>query len=169
MPTPAPKLLDQVRQTLRTQHYAYRTEQAYLYWIKRFILFHHKQHPKNLNSSEIEAFLTHLAVKRHVAPSTQNQALAAVLFLYQQVLRQDLDHPIDAVRARTPPPRLPTVMSKSEVAQVIAALREPYQLLAQLLYGSGLRLIPTSLSAAGWRCAAPWKRCDLQPTLLIIT
>jgi len=76
MPTPAPKLLDQVRQTLRTQHYAYRTEQAYLYWIKRFILFHHKQHPKNLNSSEIEAFLTDLAVKRHVAPSTQNQALA---------------------------------------------------------------------------------------------
>jgi hypothetical protein len=113
MPTPAPKLLDQVRQTLRTQHYAYRTEKAYLYWIKRFILFHHKQHPKTMNSAEIEACLTHLATERHVAPSTQNQALAALLFLYQQVLRQDLDHPIDAVRARSPPPRLPTVMCPS--------------------------------------------------------
>jgi integron integrase len=141
MPAHPPKLLDQVRDTLRTQHYARSTEQAYLNWIKRFILFHHKQHPQTMNSAEIEAFLTYLAVKQHVAPSTQNQALAALLFLYQQVLRQDLDHPIDAVRARTPPPRLPTVMSKSEVAQVIAALREPYQLMAKLMYGSGLRLM----------------------------
>ena len=140
MSTKAPKLLDRVRHTLRTQHYAYSTEQQYLHWIKHFILFHHKQHPQTMNSAEIEAFLTHLAIERHVAPSTQNQALAALLFLYQQVLRQDLDHSIDAVRARTPPRRLPTVMSKSEVAQVIAAMREPYQLMAKLMYGSGLRL-----------------------------
>ena len=111
MNTQPPKLLDQVRHSLRAKHYAYSTEKTYLHWIKRFILFHHKRHPKEMNSPEIEQFLTYLAVEQHVAASTQNQALAALLFLYQQVLRQSLDHPVDAVRARKSK-RLPVVMSK---------------------------------------------------------
>jgi integron integrase len=135
-----PKLLDQVRGTLRRRHYAIRTQEAYLNWIKRFILFHNKKHPTEMNTTEIEQFLTHLAVNKHVAPSTQNQALAALLFLYQQVLHQDLDRPIDAVRAKKPT-RLPVVMNKDEINRVMAHLSAPYQLLAQLLYGSGLRLM----------------------------
>lgn len=135
-----PKLLDQVRDTLRRRHYAIRTEEAYLNWIKRFILFHNKQHPKEMGSQEIEQFLTHLAVNQHVSPSTQNQALAALLFLYQQVLHQELEQPIDAVRAKKKQ-RLPVVMNKDEVKRVIALLSDPYQLMAQLLYGSGLRLM----------------------------
>ena len=91
---------------LRTKHYSLRTEEVYVYWIKRFIFFHHKRHPKKMNSPEIEAFLTDLAVSKNVAPSTQNQALAGLLFLYQQVLDQPLTKPIDAVRAKTPPSRL---------------------------------------------------------------
>lgn len=140
MLTRSPKLLDRVRQTLRTKHYARRTEETYLNWIKRYILFHHKQHPQQMNTPEIEAFLTHLAVDRRVAAATQNQALAALLFLYQQVLRLPLDRPVDAVRAKTPQ-RLPTVMSQTEVASLIAQLPDPYQLMAKLMYGSGLRLM----------------------------
>jgi integron integrase len=135
-----PKLLDQVRTILRTKHYAYRTEQSYLYWIKRFIFFHNKQHPQTLNSPEIEAFLTHLALEQHVSPSTQNQALAALLFLYQQVLHLDLKGPIDAVRARTSQ-RLPTVLTKAEVSQLLTFLVEPYLLMTNLLYGCGLRVM----------------------------
>jgi integron integrase len=138
--TQPPKLLDQVGYALRTKHYSYHTEQAYLHWIKRFILFHHKQHPQTLNSPEIEAFLTHLAVEQHVAASTQNQALAALLFLYQHVLHQELERPVDAVRATTPA-RLPTVMSQPEVRRVLAYLADPYQLMAKLMYGCGLRLM----------------------------
>ena len=85
-----PKLLDQVRNALRAKHYSIHTEEAYLHWIKRYILFHHKRHPQEMNSPEIEQFLTYLAVERNVAASTQNQTLAALLFLYQQVLRQPL-------------------------------------------------------------------------------
>jgi integron integrase len=135
-----PKLLDQVRHTLRTKHYSLRTEQAYLHWIRRFILFHHKRHPHEMDTPEIEAFLTHLAVNEQVAPSTQNQALSALLFLYQQVLRQELTAPIDAVRAKKPQ-RLPVVLSQSEVARLMTHLTEPYQLMARLLYGCGLRLM----------------------------
>jgi integron integrase len=140
MSSPPPKLLDQVRHTLRVKHYARRTEEAYLNWIKRFILFHHKRHPNTMNVPEIEAFLTHLAVHDRVSASTQNQALAALLFLYQQVLHQPLDGSVDAVRAKTPH-RLPVVMSQTEVARVLAHLAEPYHLMARLLYGSGLRLM----------------------------
>lgn len=136
----SPKLLDQVRQRLRVKHYSIRTEEAYLNWIKRFILFHHKRHPQEMNSAEIEQFLTHLAVEQHVAPSTQNQALAALLYLYQNVLQLPLDHPIDAVRAKKPK-RLPGVMSQTEVQRLIANLSGDYQLMAKLLYGSGLRLM----------------------------
>jgi len=140
MPEPAPKLLDQVRHVLRLKHYAIRTEQAYIDWIRRFILFHHKRHPKDMGSAEVEAFLTHLAVKKQVSASTQNQALAALLFLYNHVLHQDLLEPIAAVRAKGTG-KLPTVMEQAEVRQVIAQLSDVYQLMAQLMYGSGLRLM----------------------------
>ncbi|MBE7550529.1 MAG: integron integrase [Anaerolineales bacterium] len=140
MPEPAPKLLDQVRYTLRVKHYSLRTEEAYLDWIKRYILFHHKQHPQELNSPDIEAFLTHLAVDQRVAASTQDQALSAVLFLYREVLRQELLYPIDAVRAKQPT-HLPTVLSKAEVSRLLSRLSDPYELMAKLLYGCGLRLM----------------------------
>ena len=98
------KLLEQMRDVLRTQHYAIRTENAYVDWAKRFILFHQKRHPAAMGRVEIEAFLTHLAVDRHIAASTQNQALSALLFLYKEVLRQEVGS-VDAVRAQaqTPP------------------------------------------------------------------
>ena len=137
---PKPKLLDQVRHALRAKHYSLNTEETYVSWIKRFILFHHKRHPQEMNSPEIEQFLTHLAVDQNVAAATQNQALAALLFLYQQVLQQPLLHPIDAVRAKTPQ-RLPVVLSQAEVARLIANLPDHYRLIAKLLYGSGLRLM----------------------------
>src|SRR6266568_7155514 len=98
------KLLDQMRDVLRTQHYAIRTENAYVDWARRFILFHQKRHPQEMGTAEIEAFLTHLAVERHVAASTQNQALSALLFLYKAVLHQEVEsvESVDAVRARKP-------------------------------------------------------------------
>jgi len=134
------KLLDQVRDAIRLKHYSIRTEQSYVAWIKRYILFHHKRHPRDMGSAEIEAFLTHLAVKENVAASTQNQALSALLFLYREVLRQDLDGPIDSIRAKRPK-RLPTVLTKDEVRRVIGELSGTHRLMAQLLYGSGLRLM----------------------------
>lgn len=140
MPDHPPKLLDQVRAALRRKHYALRTEQTYLAWIKRFILFHTKRHPRTMGATEITAFLTHLAVREHVSASTQNQALAALLFLYRDVLDLPIDLPIDAVRAKRPQ-RLPTVLTKDEVSALLAAMHEPYALMARLLYGSGLRLM----------------------------
>jgi site-specific recombinase XerD len=106
------KLLDQVRDAIRVKHYSIRTEEAYVNWIKRYILFYNKRHPQEMGVSEIEAFLTHLAVDQNVAASTQNQALSALLFLYREVLRIDLQEPIDAVRAKQPK-RLPTVLTKA--------------------------------------------------------
>ncbi|MDZ4719030.1 MAG: integron integrase [Roseiflexaceae bacterium] len=135
-----PKLLDQVRAVLRVQHYAIRTETAYVNWIRRYIIFHHKRHPNEMNTAEIEAFITHLAVSENVSASTQNQALAAILFLYHSVLRLELERPVDAVRAHSPI-RLPVVMDRAEVRRVIDCLSDPYRLMAQLLYGSGLRLM----------------------------
>ena len=111
------KLLDQVSDLLRVKHYSYRTEQTYIQWIRRYILFHNKTHPKDMGSAEIEAFLTHLAVQGQVAASTQNQALSAILFLYREVLRQELDASIDAVRAKQPR-YLPTVLTLDEVRSV---------------------------------------------------
>jgi site-specific recombinase XerD len=93
------KLLDQVRDAIRLKHYSYKTEQTYVGWIRRYILFHNKRHPKEMGAAEIEAFLTHLAVEKQVSASTQNQAFSAVLFLYRQVLHQDLGSSINAVRA----------------------------------------------------------------------
>lgn len=134
------KLLDRVRDAIRVKHYSIRTEQAYVNWIRRFILFHDKRHPKDMGAAEIEEYLTYLAVERNVAASTQNQALSALLFLYQNVLKKDLDRPVDAVRAKKPK-RLPTVLTREEAQQVLAAMSGTHQLIAKLLYGAGLRLI----------------------------
>jgi integron integrase len=136
----SPKLLDQVRLALRLKHYSRRTEEAYLDWIKRFILFHHKRHPKEMGLPEIEAFLTHLAVHENVAASTQNQAYSALLFLYRETLHQELDGPINALRARKSH-RLPVVLTQAETRRLISVMSGQYRLMAQLLYGSGLRLI----------------------------
>lgn len=133
------KLLDQLRDVLRTQHYSLRTEKAYVAWSRRFILFHQKRHPKDMGAAEVEAFLSHLALERKVAASTQNQALSAILFLYREVLHQELDS-VNAVRARKPE-HLPTVLTKSEVFRVINAMSGTPQLMAKLLYGSGLRVL----------------------------
>ena len=134
------KLLDQVREAIQVKHYSIRTEQAYVNWIKRYILYHKKRHPREMDAAEIEAFLTYLAVDRNVAASTQNQALSALLFLYRQVLKQDLVGSIDSVRAKRPK-RLPTVLTKEETLRVIGFLSGTHQLMAKLLYGSGLRLM----------------------------
>jgi integron integrase len=133
------KLLDQVRDAIRLRHYSYRTEQTYVDWIHRFILFHNKRHPKEMGAPEIEAFLTHLAVEKRVAASTQNQALCALVFLYRHVLHQEIGLSIDAVRAKQPR-YLPTVLSQHEALAVIGQLSGVYQIIAKLLYGSGLRL-----------------------------
>ncbi len=135
-----PKLLDQLRHTLRLKHYSLRTEQAYANWVKRFILFHQKRHPNTMGAPEIEQFLTHLAVNDHIAASTQNQALSALLFLYHHVLDLDLEETINAVRAKRPH-HLPVVLDKTEVTRLLALLPTPPQLMAQLMYGCGLRLM----------------------------
>ena len=137
---PARKLLDQVRESMRLKHYALSTEEAYVSWIKRFILFHHKRHPKDMGVLEIEAFLTYLATDQHVAASTQNQALNALLFLYRRVLQLNLDNSIEAIRAKRST-YLPTVLTKDETLRVIGAMSGIHQLQAKLLYGCGLRLM----------------------------
>jgi integron integrase len=134
------KLLDQVRDTLRAKHYAYRTEEAYVDWIRRYILFHDKRHPQDMAEADVQAFLTHLAVEGHVAASTQNQALSALLFLYRHVLQQPLaESSVDAVRARQSK-HLPTVLTTTEVQKLLQCLDGTHQLLAKLLYGAGLRV-----------------------------
>lgn len=135
-----PKLLEQVRSKLRTKHYSYRTEQQYVGWIRRFILHYDKRHPKEISGTEVERFLTHLAVERRVSASTQNQALSAILFLYRQVLDVELPWLENVVRARRPA-RLPTVLSRADVEAVLTHLEGTCRIIAQLLYGSGLRLM----------------------------
>jgi integron integrase len=132
------KLLDQVRDVIRLKHYSYRTEQSYVGWIRRYILFHNKQHPKDMGGAEVEAFLTHLAVEGHVSASTQNQAFSALLFLYRNVLNQDLGA-LDAVRAKRSN-YLPTVLTKGEVRSVLENISGVHGLVIRVLYGSGLRL-----------------------------
>ena len=134
------KLLDEVRNTLRVHHYAMKTEKSYVQWIKRFILFHRKRHPAKMGKLEVEQFLTWLAVDRKVAPSTQNQALQAILFLYRKVLNIELAWLNDVVRAKRQQ-RVPVVLSRHEVTAVLVALKGQYQLIGKLLYGSGLRLM----------------------------
>jgi integron integrase len=133
------KLLDQVSDALRTKHYSYRTEQTYIDWIKRYIIFHKKRHPNEMGENEIRAFLTHLAVERKVAASTQNQALSAILFLYRIVLQKEITLPPD-ISNTSRPKRLPTVLSHQEAMSVINQMRGVPRIMTKILYGSGLRL-----------------------------
>ena len=139
VPNP-PKLLDQVRDKIRVKHYSIRTETQYLQWIKRFILFHGKRHPKDMGAAEVEAFLSHLAVAGNVSASTQNQALSALLFLYREILAVELPWLDDVVRAKKPQ-RLPSVLNREEVSLVLERMEGTYGLMARLLYGTGMRLM----------------------------
>jgi site-specific recombinase XerD len=134
-----PKLLEQVRNAIRTRHYSLRTEQTYIQWIKQYIIFNSKRHPSDLGAAEVSAFLSYLAVSRNVAASTQNQALAAILFLYRHVLKQELPWLQDVERAKRPT-RVPLVFTREEVRAVLSHLSHTTWLMASLLYGSGLRL-----------------------------
>lgn len=135
-----PKLLEQVRQQIRLRNYSIRTEAVYAEWVKRYIRFHRYRHPLEMGAPEIEAFLTHLAVNRNVAAATQNQALAALLFLYKEVMKVDLPWLEGIVRAKKPV-HLPVVLTREEVARVLVELSGVQRLVANLLYGSGLRLL----------------------------
>ncbi|NOY29070.1 MAG: integron integrase [Planctomycetes bacterium] len=135
-------MLDQLADVLRAKHYSYRTEQAYIPWVRRFILFHNKRHPREMGAVEIEQFLTHLAVEGRVSASTQTQALCALLFLYKHLLKIDLPA-LDAVRAKRPK-RLPVVLSQEEVSRLfntIEGAHGVYRVMASLMYGAGLRLM----------------------------
>src|SRR2546422_7879058 len=135
-----PRLMEQVRAAIRARHYSLRTEGTYLSWIKRFILFHGKRHPRDMGVQEVHQFLSHLAVEGQVAASTQSQALSAILFLYQQVLQQDIGWLHDVVRAKHPQ-RLPVVLTQDEVANVLRQLSGVPWIMGTLLYGAGLRLL----------------------------
>lgn len=139
VPTSQPRLLDQVRDALRTRHYSRRTEAAYVGWVRRFVVFHGMRHPRELSPSDLSQFISSLA-SQGVAASTQNQALGALLFLYQMVLRIALPELRDVVRAKAPQ-RLPVVLSRGEVASLLGYLHGTEWLMASLLYGCGLRLM----------------------------
>lgn len=134
-----PKLLDQLREGLRARHYSRRTEQTYCNWVRRFIYFHNIRHPAEMAEKEINAFLTHLAVKEKVSASTQNQALSALLFLYRRVIGREIGDLGDVIRARKPK-RLPIVMTRKEVKAVLSNLKGDKYLMASIMYGAGLRL-----------------------------
>ncbi|MCA1625373.1 MAG: integron integrase [Acidobacteria bacterium] len=133
------KLLDQIRGVLRTQHYSYRTERTYIEWILQYIRFHNIKHPAEMGAVEVQAFLSHLAVEKQVAASTQNQALCALLFLYKKVLNVDLPW-LDKFSPAKKSSRVPVVLTKEEVKLIINQLSGTNWLLANLLYGAGLRL-----------------------------
>ena len=135
-----PKLLDQVRDVIRRKHFSLRTEQAYCDWIRRYILFHRKRHPAEMGEAEISEFLTHLARDGLVAASTQNQALSAILFLYREVLKQDIGW-LDRLERVKRPARLPVVLTRDEARRLFLNLHGRHRLMAGLLYGSGLRLM----------------------------
>jgi integron integrase len=140
-PDPNLRLMDQVRQVLRYHHYAYRTEQTYCDWIRRYIRYHGGQtHPRKMGKKEIEAFLSHLAIQQNVAAATQRQALNAIVFLYKKVLDIPVDENLEPVRAKRQP-RPPVVMSQNEVSMVLEHMQGLHLLMAKLLYGSGLRLM----------------------------
>lgn len=142
--TPAPhtkKLLDQYRDTLRIKHYSPRTEDTYITWVKNYILFHNKRHPKEMGVPEIEQFIIHLATTQQVSASTQNQAFSAILFLYRHILHVELDEPqLAKLRPQRSKP-IPTVLSKDEVKRLIASLTGTNKLIAQVMYGGGLRVM----------------------------
>ena len=134
------RLLDQVRHRIRLKHYSIRTEQAYVDWIRRYIHFHGKRHPAAMGASEIESFLTDLAVARHVAAATQNQARSALLFLYREILAIELPW-LEGVEPAKASTRLPVVLTQKEVADVLARLEGTHRLIGALLYGSGMRIM----------------------------
>jgi len=136
----APMLLEVVRERIQAKHYSRRTEEAYTNWIKKFVFFHHKQHPRDMGAPEVEAFLTDLAVNGKVSASTQTQALSALLFLYREVLGIDLPWMDGLVRAK-PSQRVPMVLSVNEIHRLMANLEGMYSLMARLIYGSGMRLM----------------------------
>ena len=136
----SPRLLDQVKNAIQVRHYSIRTEQAYVHWVKRYIYFHNKKHPKDMGDIEITAFLSHLASKKNVSASTQNQALNALVFLYRKVLDIDVGVFKELVRAKKPK-RLPVVMTHEEATEVLSHIHGMNGVMANLLYGSGLRLM----------------------------
>jgi len=144
LPAAAPhnktKLVDQVRDVIRRKHFSIRTEQSYVDWIRRFILFHNKRHPREMAEAEVTEFLSHLARDGRVAASTQNQALSALLFLYKQVLKQEIGW-LEGVERAKRPARLPVVLTRDEVHKIFSHLHGTPRLMAGLLYGSGLRLM----------------------------
>ena len=135
-----PRLLDQLREQLRIRHYSLRTEDAYVDWVRRFILFHGKRHPRDMGAPEVQAFLSHMAVARGVSPSTQNQAKAALLFLYRHALAVDLPWLTEVVQAKRQP-RLPIVLTPGEVSLLFDQMEGGMALVAQVLYGTGMRLM----------------------------
>jgi len=139
-PFGAPRLIDRIRETMRVKRYSRRTEDAYLGWIRRYFVFHSKRHPSEIGAEHVTGFLTNLATDGRVSASTQNQALCALIFLYRDVLRMELPWLDEIARAKTTR-RLPVVLSREEVAQVLDAMRGTPRLMATLLYGSGLRLL----------------------------
>ena len=138
-PPPPPRLLDRLRQAIRTLHYSRRTEETYVHWVRRYVLFHGRRHPRDLGATHVTAFLSWLANDRQVAASTQNQALAALLFLYKAVLGIDLPWMDDIVRARRPR-RLPVVLTREEIHALLSHLEGTHALMARLMYGTGLRM-----------------------------
>jgi site-specific recombinase XerD len=163
-----PKLLDQVRHAVRLRHYSFSTEKAYVQWIRRFILASGKRHPRDLGAPEVERFLTELAVREHVSPSTQNQALSAILFLYKHVLGMNLEWLSNVVRAKRDR-KIPVVFTQKEARQVIAHLADKYWLMGSLMYGAGLRVMETlrlrikDLYAIFWPVFAQSARNDSSP------
>lgn len=135
----SPKLFDRLHEEFRRRHYSYETEKSYLYWIKEFIRFHHMTPPRELGREAVEAFLTHLAVDKQVAASTQNQAFSALIFLYRDVYQFNTDWNLNALRARTTR-YVPTVLSRDEVFAIFSHMSGVPKLIVQVLYGSGLRL-----------------------------
>jgi integron integrase len=134
------RLLDRVRDKIRVKHYSIRTEEAYLHWVKRYVLFHGKRHPLEMSAKEVEAFLSHLAVNGKVSASTQNQAKSALLFLYKEVLELQLPWMTEIVSAKSPQ-RLPVVLTQSEVESVLAHTEGTSGLILKLVYGTGMRIM----------------------------
>jgi len=135
-----PRLLDQVREVIRLKHMSPRTEDSYLYYIKQFILFHNKRHPADMGADEIRAYLSHLAIEGHVAASTQNVALSAILFLYRHVLHLEIPF-IENIEYAQRPQRVPVVFTRAEVQAILSRLSGVQLLIASLLYGTGMRLM----------------------------
>lgn len=140
LPNPKLKLKEQLHEVCRFKQFSHRTEQAYWHWIKGFILFHGKRHPREMHAAEVQSYLSHLAAGRNVAVATQNQALNAIVFLYREVLGMELGA-IGKIERPTRGPKLPTVLTKEEVRRVLAMVSPEHQLVCQLLYGTGMRLL----------------------------